>query len=207
MDAKLHPSAIVETGVVIGTGTSVWDHVHIRGPDTQIGVSCIIGGKTYIAPEVSVGDRVKINANVYLCTGVTLEDGVMVAAGSIFTNDMFPRATTPDLARLRPSHADENTLATFVREGATIGAGCVIGCGLTIGRFAMIGMGSVVTRSIPDFALAVGNPARLVGFVDRAGRPFARFEAIPERLTHRCADGYQYRLVGGQIVNRHLADG
>ena len=112
----------------------------------------------------------KINAFVYICTAVTIEDGVMISAGTIFTNDRFPRATTPDLKRLRPSEPDEQTLPTLVREGATIGAGCTIGNDLCIGRFAMIGMGSLVTKSVPDFHLAIGHPARSVGCVCRCGQ-------------------------------------
>src|SRR5262249_32432917 len=151
-------------GVVVGDGTAVWDSVHIRH-GTRIGEQCIIGEKTYIAYDVVIGNRVKLNAFVYICTGVTLEDGVMASAGTIFTNDGFPRATTADLRELRSSDPDEHTRKTLVREGATLGAGCRIGCDLVIGRFAMVGMGSVVTRSVPDFFLVVGNPARPVGCV------------------------------------------
>jgi acetyltransferase-like isoleucine patch superfamily enzyme len=97
---------------------------------------------------VRVGNRVKINSMAYICHAVTIEDGVMISAGVIFTNDRFPRAATHDLTQLRTSLPDEHTLPTLVREGATIGAGAIIGCDLTIGRFAMIGMGSVVTRSV-----------------------------------------------------------
>ncbi|MFN9972997.1 MAG: acyltransferase, partial [Phycisphaerae bacterium] len=132
----------VEQNVQLGDGTSVWDNVHIRR-DATLGEECIVGGKSTIAYEVRIGNRVKINSNVYICNGVTIEDGVMVSAGTIFTNDRFPRATTPDLKELRSSAPDEHTLETFVREGATIGAGCLIGCNLEIGRWAMIGMGSV----------------------------------------------------------------
>lgn len=199
MNTRIHDTAIVEPGVTIGAGTSVWDNAHLRGPDTRIGHDCIVGGKTYIAPGVRIGNRVKLNASVYLCSSVTIENGVMIAAGAIFTNDVFPRATTPDLSALRSSDIDEHTRPTLVREGATIGAGCIIGCDLEIGRFAMVGMGSVVTKSVPDFALVIGNPARIVGFVDRAGRPFARFEALPKHLTHTCADGYCYTLADGRM--------
>src|ERR1700687_3265798 len=104
-----------------------------------------------------------------------IEDGVMISAGTIFTNDRFPRATTPDLREPCSSEPDEHTLPTFVREGATIGAGCVIGCDLEIGRFAMVGMGSVVTKSVPAFHLAIGNPARSVGVVCRCGALLCRF--------------------------------
>jgi acetyltransferase-like isoleucine patch superfamily enzyme len=174
MSARIHPTALIEEGVRIGAGTSVWDHVHIRHGAT-LGEECIVGEKSYIAYDVKIGDRVKINAMVYICTAVTIEDGVMISAGTVFTNDLFPRATTPDLKRLRPSEPDEETLATVVREGATIGAGCIIGCGLSIGRFAMVGMGSLVTKTIPDFHLAMGHPARSAGCVCRCGHGVARF--------------------------------
>ncbi|MEM7353805.1 MAG: DapH/DapD/GlmU-related protein [Acidobacteriota bacterium] len=189
MSVRIHPTALIEDGVAIGDGTSVWDSVHIRGPATRIGGDAIIGEKTYIAYGVEIGDRVKINAFVYVCTGVTIEDGVMIAAGTIFTNDRFPRAATPDLAALRPSEPDEATLTTRVRHGATIGARSVIGADLEIGRFAMVGMGSVVTRSVSDFHLVVGNPARSVGAVCRCGEPVARWSAgePPVRQDAACA--------------------
>jgi UDP-2-acetamido-3-amino-2,3-dideoxy-glucuronate N-acetyltransferase len=174
MSARIHPTAMLEEGVQIGSGTSIWDHVHIRH-GAQIGEQCIIGEKTYIAYDVRIGNRVKINAFVYVCTAVTIEDGVMISAGTIFTNDRFPRATTPDLKQLRPSEPDEQTLPTLVREGATIGAGSIIGNDLVIGRFAMIGMGSLVTRSVPDFHLAMGRPATSVGCVCRCGHRLLRF--------------------------------
>jgi UDP-2-acetamido-3-amino-2,3-dideoxy-glucuronate N-acetyltransferase len=175
MSARIHPTAIVEEGVQLGDGTSVWDSVHIRR-NTIVGEQCIVGEKTYIAYDVTIGNRVKINAFVYICNAVTIEDGVMISAGTIFTNDRFPRATTPDLKQLRPSEPDEHTLPTLVREGATIGAGSTIGNDLSIGRFAMIGMGSLVTKSVPDFHLALGHPARSVGCVCRCGQLIARFE-------------------------------
>jgi UDP-2-acetamido-3-amino-2,3-dideoxy-glucuronate N-acetyltransferase len=173
-EVRIHPTAIIEEGVEIGRGTSVWDNVHIRH-STSIGEECIVGEKTYIAYGVRVGHRVKINAMVYICNAVTIEDGVMISAGTIFTNDRFPRATTPDLKSLRPSEPDEHTLPTLVREGATIGAGATIGNDLVIGRFAMVGMGSLVTKSVPDFHLAIGHPARSVGCVCRCGQLLMHF--------------------------------
>ena len=174
MTPSIHATAIIEDSVQIGPGTVVWDHAHIRH-STRIGEQCIVGEKTYIAYGVKIGNRVKINAFVYICNGVTIEDGVMVSAGTIFTNDRFPRGTTPDLSALRPSEPDEHTLSTLVREGASIGAGSTIGSNLTIGRFAMIGMGSLVTKSIPDFHLAFGHPAVSVGCVCRCGYLLVRF--------------------------------
>src|SRR4051812_28218550 len=112
MTARVHPTAIVESGVTLGAGTSVWDNVHIRR-DTVIGDECLIGGKTVIAYGVRIGHRVKINSFVYICTSVTIEDGVMISAGTIFTNDRFPRAATSDLKSLKPSEPDEHTLPTL----------------------------------------------------------------------------------------------
>ncbi len=173
MAIRIHPTALVEDGVEIGDGTSVWDTVHIRAP-SSIGRNCIIGEKTYIAYGVEIGDRVKINAFVYVCNAVSIETGVMIAAGTTFTNDRFPRAATPDLSALRDSGPDEHTRPTRVRAGATIGARSVIGSDLEIGRFAMVGMAAVVTRSVPDFHLVLGHPARSVGLVCRCGEPIAR---------------------------------
>jgi UDP-2-acetamido-3-amino-2,3-dideoxy-glucuronate N-acetyltransferase len=198
---RIHPTALVEDGVEIGAGSSVWDSVHIRR-GAKIGADCIVGEKSYIAYDVVVGDRCKINAFVYICAGVTLETGVMASAGTIFTNDRFPRATTPDLSALRSSAPDEHTLQTLVREGATLGAGCRIGPGLTVGRFAMVGMGSVVTKSVGDFLLVVGNPARAVGAVCRCGNAIARFpkNSPPQDLTAACNEcGRNYTITDGVV--------
>lgn len=184
MSVRIHPTALIEKNVEIGVGTSVWDNVHIRHSST-IGAECIIGEKTYIAYGVQIGNRVKINAMVYICNAVTIEDGVMISAGTIFTNDRFPRATTPDLKQLRSSDPDEHTLPTLVKAGATIGAGCTIGNDLSIGRFAMIGMGSLVTKSVPDFHLALGHPAKSVGAVCRCGQLLTRFsDAAQGEILH-----------------------
>ena len=201
MSVRIHPTAIIESNVQLGNGTSVWDSAHIRH-DTVLGDECIVGGKSMIAYDVKIGNRVKINSNVYICNGVTIEDGVMISAGTIFTNDRFPRATTPDLRQLRASEPDEHTLTTQVREGATIGAGCIVGCNLEIGRWAMIGMGSIVTKSIPDFCLALGTPARVIGVVCRCGEPVHRFgEDEPSSpIEATCACGLCYSIDGHTVV-------
>lgn len=195
---RIHPTAIIEEGVIIGRDTSVWDSVHIR-EGARIGEQCIIGEKTYIAYDVQIGNRVKINAMVYICAAVTIEDGVMISASTTFTNDRFPRATTPDLMHLRPSEPDEHTLPTVVREGATIGAGCVIGPDLTIGRWSMVGMGSVVTKSVPDFHLCLGNPARSVGVVCKCGQRIATFTEDRSERRLECQCGLRYSLIGGEV--------
>jgi UDP-2-acetamido-3-amino-2,3-dideoxy-glucuronate N-acetyltransferase len=204
MSARIHPTAIIEQGVVIGAGTSVWDNVHIRH-GARIGQECIVGEKSYIAYDVVIGDRVKINAFVYICAAVTIEDGVMISAGTIFTNDRFPRATTSDLKSLRQSEPDEHTLPTLVREGSTIGAGCVIGNDLTIGRFAMVGMGSVVTKSVPDFHLVIGHPAASVGCLCRCGQLLLRFTSdeskdVQDVVCRAC--GLRYDIYGRVVRER-----
>lgn len=187
MNYRIHPTSTIEQNVIIGKGSSVWDHVHIRH-NTRLGDECIVGGKTYIAYDVVIGHRCKINSAVYICTGVTIEDGVMIAAGTIFTNDRYPRAATPDLSAPLPSEPDELTEKTLVRCGVTIGADCLIGSNLTIGRWAMIGMGSVVTRDVPDFHLCVGTPARSIGAVCRCGNVLEIFgDDLPLHTTFVCS--------------------
>lgn len=202
MTSSVHPTAIVEDGVEIGAGTRLWDAVHVRGP-SRIGRDCIIGEKTYIAPGVAIGDRVKINAFVYVCSGVTIEDGVLVAAGVVFTNDLFPRATSPDLTELRPSAYGAENLPILVHAGASIGANATVLAGVEVGRFALVGMGSVVTRSVGNFQLVHGNPARLAGAVCRCGRPLARFRRAQAAAHHdlTCAGcGRRYVLGRGEIA-------
>ncbi len=194
MSFKIHPTAVIERDVQIGAGTSIWDSVHIRH-STTIGEDCIIGEKTYIAYGVVIGKCVKINAFVYIPTGVILEDGVMVSAGTVFTNDRFPRAATSNLMHLRSSDPDEETLQTRVCRGATIGANCTIGGGLIIGSYAMVGMGSVVTKSVPDHHLCFGNPARSVGLVCACGAVLAYFDHLEENAEavlscQRCDESY-----------------
>lgn len=187
--AWIHPQALVESEVQLGAGTKVWDGAHLRR-GAVVGRSCIVGEKTYLAYDVRVGDLCKLNAAVYLCAGVTLERGVMVAAHTVFTNDVFPRAADPDLQALRSSAPDEHTLATTVRQGATIGANCTIGPGLELGAFCMVGMGSVVTADVPAHGLVLGNPARLVGLVCACGERVARAAHGSVPLgTYRCRCG------------------
>jgi acetyltransferase-like isoleucine patch superfamily enzyme len=201
MNPFIHPTAILESGVTVGEDSFIWDNVHVRR-NTTIGRHCIIGEKSHIGYDVRIGDLVKINAFVYVCTAVTIEDGVMISAGCIFTNDRYPRAADPELLSLLDSAPDERTLPTVVRSGATIGAGCIIGCGLTIGRFAMVGMGSVVTRSVPDFHLVTGNPARTVGHVCRCGEPVARLSSVVAGdLTCACQRcGRRYEIKAGEVT-------
>ena len=193
MVARIHPTALVEDGVELGDGTSVWDNAHLRAP-TRIGRDCIIGGKTYVAYDVVIGDMVKLNAFVYVCAAVTIDDGVMVGAHSVFTNDRFPRATDPEIETPRGSEPDEHTRPTAVRRGATLGARVVVGSDLEIGPWAMVGMGSVVTRDVPAHHLVVGSPAHTIGYVCRCGEPFHRGDHADVDPTPCPACGRRYRV-------------
>ena len=190
---RVHPTALVEADVVLGEGTAVWDGVHIRR-GARIGRDCIVGEKTYIAYDVTIGNLCKLNACVYVCAGVAVEDGVMLAAHVVFTNDRLPRAADPELRALQSSDPTEATLRTTVRRGASVGANATIGPGLELGAFCMVGMGSVVTRDVPAHALVSGNPARLRGIVCRCGEVLAKAVAgaVP-RGDHACRCGRSVR--------------
>ena len=155
----LHPTAAIDDGVEIGAGTRVWHFAHLLS-GTAVGRNCVIGQNVMIGPDVIVGNDCKIQNNVALYKGVTLEDDVFCGPSCVFTNVLRPRAFVNRRDEFSP---------TLVRRGATIGANATVVCGVTIGRYAMIGAGAVVTRDVPDHGLAIGTPARLVGWVSRAG--------------------------------------
>jgi UDP-2-acetamido-3-amino-2,3-dideoxy-glucuronate N-acetyltransferase len=162
----IHPSALIEDDVVIGDDTSIWHLVHIRH-HVHIGAECVIGRGVFIDFGVEIGSRVKIQNYVSVYHGVTIEDGVFVGPQVVFTNDKYPRAINPD-GSLKNAE-DWSIEPTRVCTGASIGANSVLVCGIVVGRWAMIGSGAVVTRDVPDYGLVVGNPARLIGYVDAAG--------------------------------------
>ena len=148
-----HPSAIVESSR-IGRNTRVWAFAHIL-PDASIGEDCNICDHTFIENDVIVGNRVTIKCGVQLWDGITLEDDVFVGPNATFTNDPFPRSKQYPEAFTR----------TVIRKGASIGANATILPGLTIGQHSMLGAGTVVTKDVPPFAIVVGNPARIIGYV------------------------------------------
>ena len=170
MSAFIHPSAVVDAGAVIGEGTKIWHFTHIL-PKTRIGARCVFGQNCMVGPDVTVGDGVKVQNNVSLYAGVTLEDDVFCGPSCVFTNVLNPRAFIERKSEFKP---------TLVKRGATIGANATIVCGVTIGRYALIGAGAVVTRDVPDYALALGNPARRRGWVSRSGRTLGQDLICPE---------------------------
>lgn len=138
----------------IGEGTVVHDHVNLY--KCKIGRNCKIDAFVYIEEGVTIGDNCKMRPFVFVPTGVTIEDNVFIGPNVSFTNDEYPRAT-----------GEWKLLKTLVKKSASIGANTVILPGITIGENALIGAGSVVTKNVPDKAIAVGNPARLIGYRDR----------------------------------------
>src|SRR5579884_3853198 len=153
-DVRIHPTAEVSAEARIGNGTRIWNYAQVR-EGVHIGQQCILGKNVYVDFGVSIGDRVKIQNNVSVYHGVTIEDGVFIGPHACFTNDKLPRAITPD--GLLKGQDDWEVGLIRVCTGASIGAGSIILPGVTIGAFAMIGAGSVVTRSVPAHALVYGN--------------------------------------------------
>lgn len=162
-----HEQALVESKKV-GDRTSIWAFTHVQ-EGASVGSNCNIGEHCFVEGGAVIGDNVTIKNNIAVWDGVTLETSAFVGPGVIFTNDLRPRS--PRMAGAPDRYKDRSWLTrTLVREGATIGAGATVLSDLTIGRFAMVGAGAVITRSVPDFGLVHGNPARLVGHVCRCGQ-------------------------------------
>jgi acetyltransferase-like isoleucine patch superfamily enzyme len=159
MSVFIHRSAEVSKDATIGDGTKIWNEVQVR-EKARIGRNCRLGKSVYIDTNVVIGDNCKIQNLATLYDGLTVGDDVFIGPHVCFTNDLYPRAVSPDW----------RIVATKVKDGASIGANATILCGVTIGKNAMVGAGSVVIDDVPDHALFIGNPARLIGFVCTCGR-------------------------------------
>ncbi len=168
----VHPSAEVDQGAQIGSGTKIWHLAHVRS-SARLGADCVIGRNVYVDANVVVGDLVKIQNNVSVYQGVTIEDEVFVGPCAVFTNDLRPRAQNPDW-EITP---------TLIRKGASIGANATIVCGVEIGSYAMIAAGSVVTRDVAPYQLVAGNPARPRGWVNARGEVVSRDAERPPALA------------------------
>lgn len=186
MQARLfyvHPQAEVEDGAEIGAETRIWRQAHVR-QGARIGAQCNIGKGVYVESHVSIGSRVKIQNHVSLFEGVTIEDGVFIGPHACFTNDLFPRAITPE-GQLKGAD-DWEVTKTLVRYGASIGAGAVIVCGITIGQFALIGAGAVVTKDVAPHSLVLGNPAHFHGYVCRCAHRLSMVQEQDHHLSGWC---------------------
>tara|TARA_Y100001970_G_C14162673_1_gene819462 strand:+ start:178 stop:753 length:576 start_codon:yes stop_codon:yes gene_type:complete len=157
----LHESSYVDDGVKIGHGTKIWHFSHLQS-GSKIGKNCVIGQNVNIGNNVKIGNYVKIQNNVSVYEGVELEDFVFCGPSIVFTNVLIPRSEFPQ-------NGSDNYSHTLVKKSASIGANSTIVCGNKIGMYAFIGAGSTITKDVPDFALVVGNPGRIIGWVDEKG--------------------------------------
>src|SRR5262245_18591085 len=155
----VHESSYVDEPCEIGEGTKIWHFSHVMA-NSKIGRGCNIGQNVVISPQVTIGNNVKLQNNVSVYTGVELEDDVFCGPSMVFTNVVNPRS---------PISRKHEYRKTLVRRGASIGANAAVVCGQMIGRYAFIGAGAVVTKDLPDFALVVGNPGRISGWMCRCG--------------------------------------
>jgi len=161
MSFYINEHAVVDTDVEIGDGTKIWHFSHVQ-KGAKIGKNCVLGQNVNVANNVTIGNYVKIQNNVSVYEGVILEDYVFCGPSMVFTNVINPRCKYPQVG-------SEFYIKTLVKEGASLGANCTIVCGHTIGRHAFVGAGAVVTKDVPDFALVIGNPAKIKGWVSEAG--------------------------------------
>ncbi len=157
--ASIHPTAVIDRGAKIGTGTRIWHFCHLMA-ESRVGDNCILGQNVYVDNQASIGSGCKIQNNVSLYNGVQLGDDVFIGPSVVFTNVINPRAFIERKQEFRP---------TKVLKGASIGANATILCGVTIGSYALIGAGAVVTQDVPAYAKVVGNPSRQIGWVDKEG--------------------------------------
>lgn len=182
-----HPTAVIDEGCEIGPGTKIWHFSHIM-PKCKIGDNCNIGQNVVVSPEVVLGNNVKVQNNVSIYTGVTCEDDVFLGPSMVFTNVTNPRSAI----NRRGQYSK-----TIVHQGATIGANATIVCGHDIGRFAFIGAGAVVTKTVGDYELVIGNPAKKAGWMSEFGHKLS-FDGNGIAVCPESKE--QYRLENGKVT-------
>ena len=182
----VHESSYVDEPCEIGEGTKIWHFSHVM-KNSKIGDNCNIGQNVVISPEVIIGNNVKIQNNVSVYTGVICEDDVFLGPSCVFTNVINPRSFI--------ERKDEYK-KTIVKKGASIGANATIVCGYDIGRYAFIGAGAVITKDVPDYALVVGNPARIIGYVCECGN---RLEKNKDNYKCSTCDK-EYEMINENLI-------
>ena len=181
-----HSSAIVDAGAEIGEGTKIWHFAHVMS-GARIGARCSLGQNVFVASGTSMGDNVKIQNNVSVYEGVHLGDDVFCGPSMVFTNVMNPRSHV--------SRKDEYR-TTRVGRGTSFGANCTVVCGHEVGRYAFIAAGAVVSRSVPDFALVMGVPGRVAGYMCQCGVRLGVAPGDPACDLACAACGWSYRWDG-----------
>jgi UDP-2-acetamido-3-amino-2,3-dideoxy-glucuronate N-acetyltransferase len=177
-----HETAILDEGCEIGKGTKIWHFSHIM-TNCKIGENCNIGQNVVISPEVILGNNVKVQNNVSIYTGVTCDDDVFLGPSMVFTNVTNPRSAVNRRGQYSKTH---------VGRGASIGANATIVCGHDIGEFAFIGAGAVVTKTIPAYALVVGNPSRQMGWMSEFGHKLV-FDKDGKAVCPESGEVYQLK--------------
>jgi UDP-2-acetamido-3-amino-2,3-dideoxy-glucuronate N-acetyltransferase len=186
MNFFVHETAVIDDNVIIGDDTCIWHFSHIM-PGAKVGSGCIIGQNVMIATGVALGNHVKVQNNVSLFTGVTCEDYVFIGPSAVFTNVLNPRSAISRKDQFKK---------TLVKKGATIGANATILCGIEIGKYALVAAGAVVTKTVKNYALVMGNPARQNGWVSEFGHTLDFVEPIavcPESSHH-------YKLENNEVI-------
>ena len=161
-DYFVHKSSFIDENVKIGRDTKIWHYTHVQS-GAVIGTNCVLGQNVNIGSNIKIGNYVKIQNNVSVYEGVELEDYVFCGPSMVFTNIKFPRSEFPQ-------KGSEYYQRTIVKKSVSIGANATVLCGITIGEYAVIGAGSVVTKDVPDYALIMGNPGKITGYVDKLGK-------------------------------------
>ena len=182
-----HETAIVDEDCLIGEGTKIWHFSHIMS-NCEMGEGCNIGQNVVVSPGVKLGRNVKIQNNVSIYTGVECEDDVFLGPSMVFTNVINPRSAV---------NRKNEYAKTIVKKGASIGANATIVCGHDIGEYAFIGAGAVVTKTVPPFALVVGNPARQIGWMSEYGQ---RLEFDSNGLAQCSESKIKYRLKNNIVI-------
>ena len=160
-DYFVHESSYVDSNVKIGSGSKIWHFSHLQS-GSSIGKNCVIGQNVNISNNVKIGNFVKIQNNVSVYEGVEIEDYVFCGPSIVFTNVNKPRCEFPQ-------SGSEFYLKTIIKKSASLGANCTVVCGNTIGKYAFVGAGTVVTKDVPNHALVIGNPGKIIGWVDKKG--------------------------------------
>ncbi len=182
----VHESSYIDDDIKIGSGTKIWHFSHVQS-GAKIGDNCSIGQNVNIGNNVIIGNNVKIQNNVSVYEGVELEDFVFCGPSMVFTNVIRPRSEFPQ-------RGSEYYHKTLIKRSASIGANATIICGNTIGSYSLIGAGTVVTKSIPDHAMVIGNPGKIIGWVDKKGVKI-KFSKKNKSICGK------YKIVGGLLLS------